>query len=246
MCWSHVYKNLIPQLKSVSTHNKTISDNIMLDIVNLQWSVLNEASFRKAFKLLENKYLDKHDIVLNAVLAQFFSYMRKQWVDSPVCRWFEGAHPWEISNNQGVEGKNKEIKQSHTFRRKLEIGELVSVLVRLVSEWSEEDDHLLVSSRLSALHGERDSLSLRTDGFQWYQVNKLGAERIIRINPKNKYTVAESSEFLLGQVSNLWAVNSTEGLKSGKSLLKPVVLFGRISNPILYGDYIIFTENTPP
>jgi hypothetical protein len=40
----------------------------------------------------------------------------------------------------------------------------VSVLSQLVSEWSDEDDRLLVSSRLSALEGERDSLSLKTDG----------------------------------------------------------------------------------
>ena len=142
--------------------------------------------------------------------------MHKVWIDSKEFRWFEGANPWGISNNQGVEGKNKEIKQSHTFRRKLEIGELLSVLARLVHEVSEEDDRLLVSSRLAVLHGERDSLSLRTGGFQWYQVNKTDSGKILRIDPKNKYTVSES--FGLGEVTNLWAVNSTEGLKSGTSL----------------------------
>ena len=60
------------------------------------------------------------------------------------------------------------IKQSYTFWRKLELGELVSVLHTLVSDWSEEDDRLLESSRLSLLHNEINSLSLRTDGCQFF------------------------------------------------------------------------------
>jgi hypothetical protein len=51
------------------------------------------------------------------LLSDFFTYFRKQWVDSPVFRWYEGAHPWAISNNQGIEGQIKEIKAGHTFKR---------------------------------------------------------------------------------------------------------------------------------
>ena len=218
MCWAHVHSNMLPQLKCIAAHNSSVSDCILEDIVHIQGSALNEATFRKSFKLLELKYLNKYDIVLNGVVAKFFSYMRKVWIESNEFRWFEGAHPWRISNNQGVEGKNREIKLNHTFRRKLEIGELVAVLARLVSEWSEENDHLLVSSRLAALHGEIDSLSLRTNGYQWYRANKLGSDKILRITSNGKYTVSESSEFLLGKVSNLWAINSTAGQKTGKSL----------------------------
>ena len=100
----------------------------------------------------------------------------------------------------------------------MELGELVSVLHNLVKDWSEEDDKVLESSRLARLHGDKDSLALRTAGYQWYMMNHVGADKIIRINPKNRYTVSESSEFNLGKVLNLWAVNSSEGLKSGLSL----------------------------
>ena len=116
MCWAHVHSNLLPRLKCVTVHNKTVSDNILKDIVNIQWSVLNEASFRKCFELLEAKYLGKHDVVLNGVLEQFFTYLRKVWIDSSEFKWYEGAHPWRVSNNQGVQGKNMVIKQSYTFR----------------------------------------------------------------------------------------------------------------------------------
>ena len=123
--------------------------------------------------------------------------MRKVWVESTEFKWYEGAHPWRISNNQGVEGKNKEIKQSHTFRRRLEIGELVEVLVRLVAEWSEEDDKLLESPRLALLEGEKNSLALKTAGYQWYKLNKKKLNRIIRIDPKDMYTVSEAPESIL-------------------------------------------------
>ena len=211
MCWAHVHSNILPRIKSVATQNKKIADAILRDIENLQWSALNESSFKKAYSLLEEKYLGKHDLVLNDVLNIFFSYMRKVWIDSTEFRWFEGAHPWGVSNNQGVKGKNKEIKQSHTFRRRHDIGDLLSILARLVTEVSLEDDHLLCSPRLAVLHGEKDSLSLKTGGYQWFQTNRTGTDKIIRVNPRHYYTVSES-------VSNLWVVNSTDGLKSGTSL----------------------------
>ena len=241
MCWSHVHSNIIPQLKSVCTQNKSVHDKLLGDLVNIQWSALNEASFKKSVELLEKKYLDQADTVLKSVISNFFEYLRKVWINSEEFRWYEGAHPWCISNNQGVEGKNKEIKQSHTFRRRLEIGELLSVLARLVTEWSEEDDHLLNSSRLSSLYGEPNSLSLRTSGYQWYRVNKVGTDKILRVNPKDKYTVSESSEFNLGKVDNIWVVNSSEGLKSGKSLkerAKERLASRKIPSSSNFDDYI--------
>ena len=35
------------------------------------------------------------------------------------------CNPWSVSNNQGEEGMNKEIKQSQTFRRRLDMGEML-------------------------------------------------------------------------------------------------------------------------
>ena len=52
MCWAHVHAKIVPQLKSVSTHNKKVADTILRDIDNLQWSALNEVSFGKGFALL--------------------------------------------------------------------------------------------------------------------------------------------------------------------------------------------------
>ena len=107
-------------------------------------------------------------------------------------------------------GKNKDIKQSHTFRRRLDMGELFNVLLNMVKEWSEEDQKLLEAGRTGALHGEKDSLSLKTEGYQWYKTNKSKSDRIIRINPGEKYSVNDS-------VTNFWAVSSSSDT-TGKTL----------------------------
>jgi len=217
MCWPHVYRNIVPKLKPISSINKALADQLLLEIENLQWSVHNEQSFLSVFNLLEMKYLDNDDSDLTAALERFFSYMKEVWVESREFRWYEGANPWSVSNNQGVEGKNKEIKQSHTFRQRLDMGSLFTVMLNMVEEWAEEDDILLTSSRLATLHGQPNSLSLKTAGFQWLKANELRPGRILQINAGGKYTLSESLEFMLGKVDNIWAVSSqSDG--SGKSL----------------------------
>ena len=152
---------------------------------------------------MEKKHVGKYDKNLDDLIKEFFAYLQEGWIFSGENKWYEGAHPWQVSNNQGVEGLNKEIKQSHTFRRRLDIGELVPVLSRLVHEWSENNDKLLESSRLSMLDGERLSLSLKTKGYQWYMKNKSKQYRSMKISTKNKYMVLEFEEFELGKADSL-------------------------------------------
>ena len=70
---------------------------------------------------------------------------------------------------------------------------------------------LLESPRTDALHGEIDSLRLKTDGYQWYKTNRNKSDRIIRINPGEKYSVNET-------VTNFWAVASSSDKSSSQSL----------------------------
>jgi hypothetical protein len=53
MCWALVHAKIVPQLKSVSTHNKKVADTILRDIENLQWSALNEVSLGKDLHFLK-------------------------------------------------------------------------------------------------------------------------------------------------------------------------------------------------
>ena len=115
MCWSHVFRNFTPMLKSLP---KDLAAKIIQAIEDLQWSVLNENSFRLVYDLLEQQFKDenKDNPEVSVQLSIFFSYFKKQWIDSPVFRWYEFSHPWHLSNNQGIEGVNKSIKENHTFK----------------------------------------------------------------------------------------------------------------------------------
>ena len=119
-------------------------------------------------------------------------------------RWYEGAHPWSVSNNQGIEGTNKAIKKDQTL---------------MVKEWGMVDDSLLFGSRMDFLFKEKSGLKLRTDGYQWMKQTKVKAsDKIIKVDPRGKYTISESSEFQLGKVDQIWVVASSDNTLTDMSL----------------------------
>ena len=119
MCWPHVFRNINPYILKLKKINENLATELIRDIEDLQNLVTNEHNFRKAYGLLEQEYISKSSDI---GFTEFFQYFREQWVDSPVFRWWEGSHPWGISNNQGIEGLNKHIKESHTFKRRCPLG----------------------------------------------------------------------------------------------------------------------------
>ena len=124
---------MVLYLKSIRSVSKKTADEILADIEYLQWSALNIDTFMRMYNLLENKYLDRNtEEPLNSLIENFFTYFRRTWVDSGENMWFEGANPWGVVNNQGVEGKNKEIKAAHTFRKKQPMGQFFTAAFRLV------------------------------------------------------------------------------------------------------------------
>ena len=104
------------------------------------------------------------------------------------------------------------IKADHTFKKRCPLGNFFEIVDRLVYEWSKKSDDLLSQPRLSMLFDPKEGLKIRTQGYQWAKSNKVGSDRIISINPKNKYTISESLEFQLGKVDNIWAVSSTNNI----------------------------------
>ena len=122
MCWSHVFRAITPQLKPLSSLNKELAKNLLSDIEEIQWSA-NTFTFQELVNLLEEKYIDDESLSseVNDALKNFFTYFRAVWVNSKESGWYEGAHIGS-SNNQGIEGKNRDIKASHTFRSKAPLG----------------------------------------------------------------------------------------------------------------------------
>ena len=84
-------------------------------------------------------------------------------MDSAENNWFEGSNPFGSSNNQGIEGKNRDIKGSHTFRKRMPLGSFFDVMLRMVHEWSLEDNSLLGSERKSILFTKPDDLKMRSN-----------------------------------------------------------------------------------
>ena len=95
----------------------------------------------------------------------------------------------------------------------------MDVVDRMVKEWGLVDDSLLFGSRMDFLFKEKSGLKLRTDGYQWMKQTKVKAsDKIIKVDPRGKYTISESSEFKLGKVDQIWVVASSENTMTDMSL----------------------------
>ena len=109
------------------------------------------------------------------------------------------------SNNQGIEGQNKNIKASQTMRKRLPLGSFVDVCLRMCNEWSLNDNSLLEATREQHLFSQRDGLSLRSAGYEWLQVNK-DKSNFVKVPAGNIQTLSSS-------VSTIFAVPSSQTSK---------------------------------
>ena len=185
MCWSHVHRNITPRLKSIGSIDKNVEKNLLIDLENIQWSCTKE-TFDPLVKLLEKKYLknETYSERMMVALEDFFKYFNTVWVSSNERFWFESANPFKSSNNQGIEGINKDIKQSQTFRKLLPMGSFIDVSLRMCQEWSMSDNSLIDANREKHLFSQPHGLKLRTNGYEWLQNNKENS-KIVKVSAKN-------------------------------------------------------------
>ena len=214
MCWSHVHRAVTKSshFKHLRSVNKKLAEALLADIETIQWSS-NLETFQPIFSLLEEKYtLKQSDTATLAAIKQFFNYFKDVWTESKENIWFEGGHPHGSSNNQGIEGKNRDIKASHTFRQRLPLGSFFDCQLLMVQEWAMEDNSLLGSERKAALFAPKDGLKLRTDGYEWFRNHRSNNNYAeIKVSGKNVKTLQDN-------VSTLWAVPSSNTNHSHESL----------------------------
>ena len=69
------------RMSALRRENKTLCQELMSDIQDLQWSCHSEKTFVVVFHLLEKKYtLERNNSVKEAeALEEFFKYFREQW-----------------------------------------------------------------------------------------------------------------------------------------------------------------------
>ena len=126
MCWPHVHKNVVPQIKTLkkSSGSDKLGKEVLDDIETFQW-VVTQKSFEVDYNALEDKYLKgNYNPKEKQALIDFFSYFRDQWgPQSKVRFWFEHANPWHVGHNMGLEGINKDVKLNHTFKNILYVSD---------------------------------------------------------------------------------------------------------------------------
>ena len=211
MCWSHTIRAVQAKIKTIDKLDKKISKQILQDLENVQYSV-NDDTFKVMIQKLESKYLENnsYDEKLKSALNTFFSYFRSVWVDSSEYRWYEASHPFASSNNQGMEAKNKSIKQSQTFRRLMPLGPFINTCLRMVQEWALEDYSNLDSTRNDTLFAQPNGLKLRSAGYDWLSEHKSNTN-FVKIPSNNLKT-------LLPNTQVIWAVPSSFTKRTEESL----------------------------
>ena len=179
MCWTHVYRCYSKKLGPLKKSNKDLAKQLDKDVHNLQWMCQGEEEFVVIFKLFEDKYskgnYSEQDL---EKLITFLEYFRVQWgPDSHVSRWYEGAHPYHPSHNQGLERFNRSIKDDHSYREQLNMGDFVSVMEDVVEHSSLKDASVLDGPKLLILqkdldgYQERESLKIQELGYKYYCEN---------------------------------------------------------------------------
>ena len=170
----------------------------------------------------------------NLIIWFFDDYFTPQWIETDLKFWFEGANPFHIGNNQGLEGKNNDIKKSHTFRRRLRIPALFECLLNMVHEWSKEKDDKLFANRNDVIE-----LKDKDAGYEWKKINDKPG-KILTLDPRKQFTVMENPQNIIrGTVKKLWIVPSSETKKENlKVIAKEALKQRNVKNFNTFDEYI--------
>ena len=224
MCWPHTSRNLDKNLITLKKDSKNdeLPKKVKSDVASFQWAT-TENEYQNNFKSLKEKSTatEKYTSNEKEALKTFFTYLEEVWgPDSEIKNWYAGANPWHITQNQGIEGKNKAIKKSYTFKSRVSIAKLIQIFRVMLKDWSQQDDSLLFLGRLALLDTE-EGLKLKTEGWKWAQRNKRGGGigsvmKVERSNRWGRYSVSEAAG--LGEVQMIWVL----GRKTPRGVLADV------------------------
>ena len=106
-------------MKGVRKINKELGNNILNTIKEIQRLVTSREEFSIIHNHLVKGYMEgRYTLEENIEMKKFFDYFTLQWgPGSHVSNWWEGAHPYNIGHNQGVERKNLSIKDNYSYRQ---------------------------------------------------------------------------------------------------------------------------------
>jgi hypothetical protein len=105
----------------------------LFDIDQLQLC-RSEDEFIFACNLFFSKWRKETD---NKSVNDFLDYFKQNYIEQRD-KWFEGAAVGYPKTNNGLEATNRHVKERGTFRRKLPLPEFITMVNKLVQNWSNE------------------------------------------------------------------------------------------------------------
>ena len=161
MCYSHKHRAFKPKMNGIRKVDPRVHKSMMADIAEMQRLVCTEDEFVMVYDLVVAKYsssnVGKYSKEMEEELQKFWAYHRQQWgPGSHVSNWWEGANPFNIGHNQGIERKNLQIKVEYSHRERLTIGEFVKMCETITEDESKRDDTLLNGKQTAFLEKDND------------------------------------------------------------------------------------------
>lgn len=163
--------------------------NSAVDLDKLQLA-RNEAIFHVASDLFIKKWArSSKDLV---------RYFESEWLTQHP-NWYEGFRTKTPSTNNALESKNKGIKDEHTLRERLDLGQFRVVLYAMIQQWSTE-----YSSGLNSVNFGAPKIELTewTNGYNFARSNvkvtsKRSGHQIVYTIPVGSSTNDDSSDMSL-------------------------------------------------
>ena len=126
MCWSHVERNCEEWMRSIEHETR---EKLLQDIRNLQ-IMPNTRAFNHGVKLFFDKWKGNEEVV------KFLDHFKEFWIDKNN-GWYEGFADGHIpSTDNGLESVNRVIKEQHTLRERLPVGEYMKNAFDMFRDWS--------------------------------------------------------------------------------------------------------------
>lgn len=185
MCWFHMRRAVADKLptyiKDITKQSQFLSDLDHLQV----------AKTREIFHIALDLFMKKWRLESEEMI----DYFEKQWVQ--ICpNWYEAFAKRIPSSNNGLESRNRLIKDEHTFRERMELGVFNTTLLSMIETWS-----ISITPGLSEVNSDAPELPLNkwTEGYQFAKSNskitsRRSANKVIYRSATSQ-TVVDSIEW---------------------------------------------------